>query len=30
MRNPIQAGTLRLQDHLNPVRFRSIWFKPAK
>lgn len=27
--NPIQAGDLRLQDHLNPGRFRNIWFAPA-
>lgn len=27
--SPVQAGTLRFQDHLNPVRFRNIWFKPA-
>jgi len=27
--NPLQAGTLKLQDHSNPVRYRNIWFKPA-
>jgi len=25
----VQAGTLKFQDHLNPVRFRNIWFKPS-
>jgi hypothetical protein len=29
-KNPIQAGTLKFQDHLNPVRFRNIWFKPSR
>jgi hypothetical protein len=27
--SPIQESTLRLQDHLNPVRYRNIWFSPA-
>jgi hypothetical protein len=27
--SPVQAGTLSFQDHLNPVRYRNIWFKPA-
>ena len=27
--SPIQAGTLKFQDHLNPVRFRNIWFLPS-
>lgn len=26
--SPVQQGTLRLQDHLNPVRYRNIWFSP--
>jgi hypothetical protein len=25
----VQASALRFQDHLNPVRFRNIWFKAA-
>ncbi len=28
--SPIQKGTLKFQDHGNPVRFRNIWFKPSK
>lgn len=28
--NPLQAGTLKFQDHGNPVRYRNIWFKPAE
>jgi len=27
--NPMQVGNLKFQDHLNPVRFRNIWFKPS-
>jgi hypothetical protein len=27
--SPLQAGALRLQDHLNPGRFRNIWFAPV-
>ncbi len=27
--NKTKAGSLRLQDHSNPVRYRNIWFKPA-
>jgi hypothetical protein len=26
----VQASTLRLQDHLNPDRFRNIWFLPGE
>jgi len=26
----VQASALRLQDHLNPVRFRDIWFMPGE
>jgi hypothetical protein len=25
----LQAGTLKFQDHGNPVRFRNIWFQPS-
>jgi len=28
--SPVQAGTLKFQDHGNPVRFRNIWFVPAQ
>lgn len=27
--NSVQAGTLKFQDHGNPVRYRNIWFLPA-
>lgn len=27
--SPIQNSALRLQDHLNPVRFRNLWFAPV-
>jgi hypothetical protein len=27
--NPLQAGTLKFQDHGNPVRYRNLWFKPT-
>lgn len=27
--NALQAGTLKFQDHGNPVRYRNIWFKPS-
>ena len=26
--SPVQSGTLKFQDHSNPVRFRNIWFVP--
>jgi hypothetical protein len=26
--NSVQKGTLKFQDHGNPVRYRNIWFKP--
>ena len=26
----VQASPLRLQDHLNPVRFRNLWFLPGE
>jgi hypothetical protein len=26
----VLAGTLKFQDHLNPVRFRNIWFQPSR
>lgn len=26
--NPIQKGTLKFQDHGNPVRYRNVWFLP--
>jgi len=29
-KNREQAGTLSLQDHGNPVRYRNIWFKPSE
>jgi hypothetical protein len=29
-KNPQQQGTLQFQDHNNPMRFRNIWFLPAK
>jgi len=28
--NFLQAGTLKFQDHNNPVRFRNIWFAPLQ
>jgi hypothetical protein len=28
--NPTQAGTLKFQDHNNPVRYRNIWFAPSQ
>lgn len=28
--SPQQAGTLKFQDHGNPVRYRNIWFKPTE
>lgn len=28
--NPLPSGTLGFQDHLNPVRFRNIWFLASK
>jgi hypothetical protein len=28
--HPLQAGSLKFQDHGNPVRYRNIWFKPAE
>lgn len=28
--NSLQSGTLKFQDHGNPVRYRNIWFKPAE
>ena len=28
--SPIQMSGVRLQDHLNPLRFRNIWFMPGE
>jgi hypothetical protein len=28
--NPVQKGTLKFQDHGNPLRYRNVWFMPDR